>query len=200
MLFRKPYHTHMPPAPFLLVSALVVFGTSLLLEGEERQAWTSSNMKGSPEPPKPYASEVVWPHLTFQRGCDIAHLPSREVILITEQRGKIWVLPDDLDSPRPEKKLFADFSASHEPFESSFSLCFHPDFEANREVYVFYRTTHKPEDDGTRISRFRTYEDRFELDPSTEEILFTFRSGGHNGGHLGFRLRLSSAGDGRVGV
>lgn len=179
MLFRKPYQNH-------ILTLLFAGVFSFALNAEERIPWTDSNVKGSPEPPKPYASEVVWPHLTFQRGCDIAHLPSREVILITEQRGKIWILPDDLDTSKPEKQLFADFSVSHEPFESSFSLCFHPEFETNREVYVFYRTTHKPEDDGTRISRFRTFEDRFELDPATEEILFTFRSGGHNGGHLGF--------------
>ena len=165
-------------------------GVFLLLSlprfGEAAEAWITSKIKGSPEPPKPYASEVVWPHLTFQKGCDIAHLPSRNSILITEQKGKIWILPDDLTQAEPEKQLFADFGASHEPFESSFSLCFHPDFETNREVFVFYRTTEKPEDDGTRISRFRTFEDRFALDPATEEILLTFRSGGHNGGHLGF--------------
>lgn len=152
----------------------------------ERVPWTDSAVEGSPDPPRPYAAEVVWPHLTFQRGCDIARLASRDCLLVTEQYGKIWVLPDDLTAGEPEKVLFADFQASHDPFNSTFSLCFHPDFESNREVFVFYRTTAKPEDHGTRISRFRTFEDRFALDPSTEEILLTFRSGGHNGGHLGF--------------
>ncbi|MEM1441407.1 MAG: PQQ-dependent sugar dehydrogenase, partial [Verrucomicrobiota bacterium] len=164
--------------------AFLIFSIGLLpnLHAETRQGWTSSRIHGSPEPPKPYASEVLWPHLTFQRGCDIAHFPEEEVILITEQRGKIWILPDDLTAPKPEKKIFADFAISHDPFESVFSLCFHPDYETNREVYVFYRYTHKGEQDGTRISRFRTFADRFELDPESEELLFTFRSGGHNGG------------------
>lgn len=179
MLFRKPYQSH-------ILTLLFAGIFSLALNAEERLPWTDSNVNGSPEPPKPYAAEVIWPHLSFERACDIAHFPERKVILITEQRGKIWVLPDDITKERPERKLFADFGKSHDPFESSFSLCFHPDFKTNREVFVFYRTTHKPEDDGTRISRFRTFPDRFELDPESEEILLTFRSGGHNGGHLGF--------------
>jgi glucose/arabinose dehydrogenase len=168
---------------FLFLSLLL---TSHTLVAEERLPWTSSGVTGSPDPPKPYAAEVVWPHLTFSKACDIARLPSRKVILLTEQKGKIWVLPDDLSIGKPEKVLFADFAESHDPFDSSFSLCFHPEFETNREVFVFYRTTAKPEDEGTKISRFRTFPNRFELDPSTEEILLTFRSGGHNGGHLGF--------------
>ncbi len=164
--------------------ALFLF--SPLAFAEERAPWTQSRVLGSPDSPRPYASEVVWPELKFNKACDIARLPSRKSLLITEQKGKIWVLPDDLSVEAPEKILFADFAASHDLFDSSFSLCFHPDFEKNREVYVFYRTSSKPLDDGTRISRFRTFPDRFELDPSTEEILLTFRSGGHNGGHLGF--------------
>ncbi|MDF1850901.1 MAG: PQQ-dependent sugar dehydrogenase [Verrucomicrobiales bacterium] len=167
---------------FLYVAALSL---SCLI-AEERAPWTTSQISGSPVPPKPYRAEVLWPEITFDRACDIARLPSRDCLLITQQKGKIWILPDDLTTTSPEKKLFADFAVSHDPFDSVFSLAFHPDFERNREVYLFYRTSGKPLDDGTRISRFRVFPDRFELDPGTEEILLTFRSGGHNGGHLGF--------------
>ncbi|MCG8600752.1 MAG: PQQ-dependent sugar dehydrogenase [Verrucomicrobiales bacterium] len=153
---------------------------------EERVPWSTSQVTGSPLPPRPYSAEAVWPHLTFSKACDIARLPSRNLLFLTEQMGKIWMLPDDLSVENPQKKLFADFKESHDPFNSSFSICFHPDFEKNREVFVFYRIDAKPLDDGTRISRFRVFPDRLELDPATEEILLTFRSGGHNGGHLGF--------------
>ena len=158
----------------------------VLFAEESRVPWTSSAVKGSPEVPLPYSAEPFWPEITFQKGCDIAHFPEKEVILITEQDGKIWVLPDDIDTPEPEKRLFADFKESHDPFQSVFSLCFHPQYEKNREVFVFYRINHKGESDGTRISRFTTFEDRFVLNAASEEILLTFRSGGHNGGHLGF--------------
>lgn len=156
------------------------------VSAEERIPWSTSQVTGSPLPPRPYSAEVVWPHLTFSKACDIARLPSRNLLFLTEQMGKIWMLPDDLSVENPQKKLFADFKESHDPFNSSFSICFHPNFEKNREVFIFYRTDSKPLNDGTRISRFRVFPDRLELDPSTEEILLTFRSGGHNGGHLGF--------------
>lgn len=168
----------------LLLSIACCFLTSL--HAQERVPWTTSRISGSPNPPLPYSAEIVWPGITFDRACDIARLPSRNSLFITEQRGKIWILPDDLETTNPEKKLFTDFAVTHDPFDSVFSVCFHPDFEKNREVYVFYRVSSKPLDDGTRISRFRIFSDRLELDPESEEILLTFRSGGHNGGHLGF--------------
>lgn len=163
---------------------LFLFATPLF--AAERESWNSSLVSGSPEPPKPYAAEVAWPHLVFDKACDIAWLESRSSIFLTQQKGTIWRLPDDLSEERPEIIRFADFAASHDPFDSVFSICFHPRFEENGAVFIFYRTSAQPLDDGTRISRFRVFEDRLELDPSTEEILLTFRSGGHNGGHLGF--------------
>ena len=168
-----------------LILCLVITGGAVFAE-ESRVPWTGSAVKGSPEAPLPYAAEPFWPEITFQKGCDIAHFPERRVIVVTEQGGRIWVLPDDIDTPNPEKRLFADFSESHDPFNSVFSLCFHPRYEETREVFVFYRINVHGESDGTRISRFKTFEDRFELNPASEEILLTFRSGGHNGGHLGF--------------
>jgi hypothetical protein len=86
--------------------------------GEERVPWTSSQVKGSPEKPQPYVAEKVWPDLTFDRICDIAHLPSRKSIFLTEQLGKIWILPDDIDSPNPKPKLFVDLKESMKEFGS----------------------------------------------------------------------------------
>jgi len=131
-------------------------------------------------------AEKIWPTLTFNKVCDIAHLPSQHSILLIQQMGKIWILPDDIKASLPQAKLFADLKNSLPEFESSFSMAFHPDFETNHEVFVFYRTAKNQIEDATHISRFKTYRDRLELDPASEEIIITFRSGGHNGGHLGF--------------
>ncbi len=164
----------------------ILYCSAFSLAEESRLPWTSSKVKGSPEPPKPYVAEIVWPHLTFENATDIAHLPSRKKIFVTQQRGKIFVLPDDIESDMPQLELFADLKQAIPEFASSFSIAFHPRFESNGEVYVFYRIFDRNMDDGTRISRFRVFDDRLELNPETEEILITFRSGGHNGGHLGF--------------
>ncbi len=155
-------------------------------DNSTRVPWLSSNLQGEPSPPKPYVAEVVWPELKFDKVTDICRLPSRNLMFLTQQKGKIWMLPDDLDTKNPEPKLFVDLAAELEVMESSFSIAFHPEFETNREVFVFYRIGIKGMEDGTRISRFRAFPDRMELDASTEDILLTFRAGGHNGGHLGF--------------
>ncbi len=170
---------------FALLSAFSLAISSGIAE-PVREPWTASNVKGAPTPPKPYVAEVVWPELRFNKVTDIARLPSRELMFLTQQKGKIWILPGDIEMETPEPKLFVDLAAELTEFASSFSIAFHPKFEENREVFVFYRINDTQMDDGTRISRFRTFPDRLELDTSSEEILLTFRSGGHNGGHLGF--------------
>lgn len=170
-----------------LLSALLIFYFDCAVAADAvREPWTTSKLKGEPTPPKPYIAEIIWPELKFDKVTDIARLPSRELMFLTQQKGKIWILPGDLNAETPEPKLFVDLGEKLEAMESSFSIAFHPKFEENREVYLFYRIDAKRSDDGTRISRFRTFPDRLELDTSTEEILLTFRSGGHNGGHLGF--------------
>ena len=168
-----------------LFSVLSLAISSAIAESE-RERWTASKVRGAPTPPKPYVAEVVWPELSFEKVTDIARLPSRELMFLTEQRGKIWILPGNIEAETPEPRLFVDLAEKLEEFASSFSIAFHPRFEDNREVFVFYRIHDQQMEDGTRISRFRTFSDRLALDTSTEEILVTFRSGGHNGGHLGF--------------
>ncbi|MEM1294690.1 MAG: PQQ-dependent sugar dehydrogenase [Verrucomicrobiota bacterium] len=171
---------------FVRFAALALLvSVSPIAEAEERIAWTTSKVKGSPEPPLPYSSEPVWPSIRFQRALDIARLPSRDLMFVVEQRGKIWILPGDLSARTPQPTLFADLKEDLAKFESILGMAFHPNFEENQEVYLFYRTGIKLEN-GTRISRFKTRPGALKLDPDSEEILLTWLSGGHNGGHLGF--------------
>ncbi len=153
---------------------------------EERVPWIGSKVHGSPELPPPYVAEKIWPDLVFDKVCDIARLASRDSIFLTEQSGKIWIVPDDMGLPTPRPELFVNLKESLEEFDASYSIAFHPEFETNGEVFVFYRIAARQVDDATHISRFHIYKDRFELDPASEEVLITFRSGGHNGGHISF--------------
>ncbi len=169
----------------LLRTLLLVLFASLTVSAQQRVPWTTSRISGSPEPPPAYVAEAVWPHLQFTKALDIARLPSRDLIFVTEQKGKIWILPADLNAKPGAPELFANLNADLAEFESVFSIAFHPEFETKREVYVFYRTGIKLEE-GTRISRFQVADDALRLEPASEEILLTWLSGGHNGGHLGF--------------
>ncbi|MEM7012685.1 MAG: PQQ-dependent sugar dehydrogenase, partial [Verrucomicrobiota bacterium] len=155
---------------------------------EERVAWTTSNVIGSDEPPRPYVSEPLWPHITFNKALDIATSPALEEIFVVEQKGKIWSLPARIDANPSEAMLVADLSEIVKPqLESVLGMCIHPNFATNREVFFFYRTS-VGTDDGSRISRFKLRQtgQQLKVDPLTEEIIIQFGAGGHNGGHLGF--------------
>jgi hypothetical protein len=77
---------------FRYLSSLTFLLVPFLLLGEDREAWTSSKISGSPELPPPYVAEAVWPHITFNQGLDITLLESEGLIFVTERFGKIWQL------------------------------------------------------------------------------------------------------------
>jgi len=156
-----------------------------VLAAESRVPWESSGIQGSPDPPRPYLAEPVWPHVRFDKALDIAFLSSLEALFVVEQRGKIWSLPADLSQTRPQRRLSIDVSRHFEPFDSVFGMAFPPRFESTHEVFLCYRT-HRKSEEGSRVSRFRMDPESLVIDPTSEESLLTFRAGGHNGGHLGF--------------
>src|SRR5262249_8856297 len=71
-------------------------------------------------------------------------------------------------------------------FSRIYGLTFHPKFAENRTCYVCY-VLKSGTPDGTRVSKFRvTDTDPPRLDLKSEEIIITWKGGGHNGGHLQF--------------
>ena len=42
---------------------------------DKRELWTTSKVKGSPEPPNPYQLVSTYPKLTFNEGLEIAPVP-----------------------------------------------------------------------------------------------------------------------------
>ena len=82
---------------------LVAFGLPLT-GGEEsgrpsrlRRAtpWTTSQVRGSPDPPALYKTERAFPHLAFKSPVLIAPVPGQERLLVAEQAGRIYTFPDD---------------------------------------------------------------------------------------------------------
>src|SRR5213075_254794 len=71
----------------------------------ERQPWTSSRFHGSPEPPKPFQVERVYPKITFVNPLDAGTIPGTHRLVVVEQRGKIWSVEDENAS---SADLFAD--------------------------------------------------------------------------------------------
>src|SRR5437868_6560316 len=62
---------------------------------DKRVLWTTSKIKGSPEPPDPYRTEVVFSKLKFYEPLDMANLPGTDRLAVAERKGKIFTWPND---------------------------------------------------------------------------------------------------------
>ncbi|MEW4568182.1 PQQ-dependent sugar dehydrogenase [Tautonia sp. JC769] len=151
----------------------------------DRVPWTTSRMVGSPEPPRPYTVEVAFPHLTFDRPIELVFVPGTDRLAVAELGGKILTFPDDPARAVETDQMF-DVKSCHPRFTNLYGLAFHPGFERNGRLFVCY-TIGYDEEDGTRVSEFRIDpSDPLRVDPTSERILITWYSGGHNGGSLKF--------------
>src|SRR5947209_19834528 len=54
-----------------------------------RTPWTTSRIRGSPEPPHPYRIERAFPKLSFKNPLLLTRAPGTERLFIAEQAGKI---------------------------------------------------------------------------------------------------------------
>lgn len=152
-----------------------------------REPWMTSRVVGTPDPPRPYAVEVAFPSLTFERPLELVFVPGTDRLAIAEQGGKVYTFPDDPDRAGAEsKQLLIDLKAHHDGFANLYGLVFHPDFARNGRLFLCYTIGNNAED-GTRVSEFRVERgDILQADPSSERVLITWYAGGHNGGSLKF--------------
>jgi putative heme-binding domain-containing protein len=193
-------------ALFALVAghAVPLTATSVRADGEKRLygidrrvPWTTSRIKGSPEPPPPYRFERVFPKLTFKNPLLITTAPGTDRLFIGEQAGKLFSFHPRPDCDRAD--LFLDLTQELHSWDKErvkgvgavYGLTFHPQFRKNRYCYICYVLDSKKDGEqlpeGSRVSRFRvTATDPPRVDPASEQILLTFLAGGHNGGDLHF--------------
>ncbi len=186
---------------FLPVSLLWVFPQ--LSEGEEgqessksRSAWTTSNVKGSPDSPLPLALIPAFPELKFQDPMHVRWQADAGRYFVCELGGKVYSFPHNSDVKSAD--LAVDLKASLKSFDATrsggcdnlFSLVFDPDFARNRFVYLCFvlsNKTGKPMLDGSRLSRFRvTDEIPPRIDIDSELPIITWLGGGHNGCDMAF--------------
>ena len=150
----------------------------------ERVAWTTSQVKGSPEPPLPYITDLAFPNLRFRQCLDMAPMPGSDRLFVVEQSGKVYSFPETRFVSEPD--LVVDLRARIPGLEQTYAITFHPDFERNRYCYICYIKA-AGLNDGTHVARFRVRNSNPPtIDVESEKTVITWLSGGHNGCSLKF--------------
>jgi uncharacterized repeat protein (TIGR03806 family) len=145
----------------------------------KRIPWTTSKVKGSPEPPAPYRLEGAFPKVKFFEPLEITAAPGSPRLFVAERPGKIFSFVADAKTEKAD--LLLDLK------KIVYGLAFHPKFATNGYFYVTYIVDPaKEQPDGTRISRFEARGDPPRADLASEKVIFEWPSGGHNGGCLRF--------------
>jgi uncharacterized repeat protein (TIGR03806 family) len=145
---------------------------------DRRVPWTTSRVKGSPEPPAPYRPEVAFPRLRFSEPLDLVSVPGGNRLAVAERQGKLYTFVNDRDAGRAD--LLLDVK------KTVYALTFHPQFARNGHLYV---TTVGEEGDptGNRVVRFTVRPgEPPRADPASAKVVLAWPCGGHNGGAIRF--------------
>ncbi|MDA1049835.1 MAG: PQQ-dependent sugar dehydrogenase [Planctomycetota bacterium] len=148
----------------------------------QRVPWVSSRIKGTPDPPPPYRMAVAFPNLKFEEPLAMTPAPGTDRLFVVERHGKVRSFPNQRDVRQADVVLDL---GEEKPI---YGLAFHPRFASNGYFYITYLVDPVAETPrGTRVSRFQVRDgDRFKADPDSEQLIFEWPSGGHNGGCLKF--------------
>ncbi|MCF7786657.1 MAG: PQQ-dependent sugar dehydrogenase [Prosthecobacter sp.] len=146
--------------------------------------WSTSRIHGSPEAPKPCIAEQTFASIQLQDALEMIAVPGAHRFVAVEKGGKIWSFKDAPDAD--QKDLLIDLKPDHPLLQFAYGIAFHPRWKENGYVFLCYAYGDKVPD-GTKLSRFKlTQQDPPALDPKSETVLLTWRSGGHNGASLQF--------------
>ena len=171
--------------PVALLLGLLLFGIGFWFAhslGHEtigidhRVPWTTSRVKGSPEPPAPYRTEMAFPKLAFEGPLDMVRIPGSDRLAVVEWTGKIYAIPNDSTVEKPELLI------ELKPY--LYGLAFHPRFAENGYIYVCH--TNEPTKE-VRVSRFEISRDGpLRGSAESEQVLLSWPTSSHHGGSLQF--------------
>jgi putative heme-binding domain-containing protein len=156
---------------------------------DQRVAWTTSKIFGTPDPPLPLLTERAFSNLSFKNPVDLMSVPGTDRMLVVELGGPLRTFQTQSDVS--DTVLAADVGEIPDAKKVGnalkvYGFAFHPDFERNHQCFICY-VLKADDPHGSRVSRFQaTSIDPLRIDLSSEEILITWLAGGHNGGSLQF--------------
>jgi putative heme-binding domain-containing protein len=181
-----PRNITTPLLPCLALALSLAIPTAHAQE-TKRVPWTTSHIHGSPDPPKPFVAQRIYGGVTFDKPTEIEYDPVSKCWLTLEQWGKLFALRHD--DPAAKPVLCADLKTKYPNLDYLYGLALHPRYAENHAVFLCY-TLGADIDDATKVSRFQMKRDAASglpvLDLASEQVIFTWRSGGHNGANLQF--------------
>jgi uncharacterized repeat protein (TIGR03806 family) len=156
-----------------------VSGSKPAFDLEKRVPWTTSRVKGSPDPLPPYTTHVAFPKLKFDEPLNLATTPGSDCLFVAERGGKVYSFVNRPDAA--QKDLLLDVG------KMTFGFALHPKFRENGYLFVVHITDPgKPEPQGTRLVRYQIPPGATVADPASAKLILSWPSGGHNGGCLRF--------------
>ena len=87
-----------------------------------RASWTTSRIKGSPEPPAPFRPVRVYPNIELKQPVEMVFPSFDARPFVVERGGKIYRLPTDQSSKRVE--TFFDGPSDIEGLTATYGLAF----------------------------------------------------------------------------
>ncbi len=166
----------------------VLFGSAIGIAAKPRMAWTTSKIKGTPNPPAPYAIQPAFPKLTFKKPTSLEEIPGGRM-LVAEIGGSLYTFAKS--GQRTDRK---DLLLKIDGSPAVWHATVHPKFTANGLLFVCYSKAGI-----THVSRFKVAGSPPKADRKSEEVLLTWPAGGHNAGCLQFGtdgMLYISTGDG----
>jgi putative heme-binding domain-containing protein len=161
--------------------------------------WTQSRVQGTPEPAKPFTAVPFITHPDLVNITDLVAVPGSSDWLIATGDGKLWHATPTAGDATLHPVI--DFKSAEIKGPKLFGILFHHDFAHTRDLFLTY-TIGDGLDNGTRLSRFKvTSLAPFTVDVASEQIIITWRSGGHNGAALAWgvdHMLYVTAGDSEV--
>ena len=143
----------------------------------KRVAWTTSRIKGTPEPPLPYVVERVFPKLQFEQPTTIIPVPGSDRLIVTQLETNVVSFQRNAAADSLETAI--DMSRVHPEFFQTFGIVFHPKYPKVPWCYITYQLK-EHSTNGTRLSRFHVVDTELpKIDPNSELFMASWRNHGH---------------------